>query len=304
MLGAYESIETEIFARLPDRYRKTGLDSEFAQGQMPGTRMDSFLEGPSFDRAGNLYCVDIPWGRIFRIDPSGNFDLVAEYDGWPNGLRIHKDGRVFIADHKHGIMLLDAASGRVEPLCTNYRVEGFKGCNDLTFASNGDLYFTDQGQTGHQDPSGRVFRLRAGGKLDLLIDTVLGPNGIVLSLDESKVFVAAARENSIWRMPLIGDGVSKVSTFIQLSGGLSGPDGLALDEKGGLVIAHAGLGAVWLFDELGELRFRVRSSVGLFTTNIAFGGPERRDLYITESHSGTILRARVPTPGKILYSHL
>jgi len=101
-------------------------------------------------------------------------------------------------------------------------------------------------------------------------------------------------------MPLIGDGVSNASTFIQLSG----PDGLALDEKGGLVIAHAGLGAVWLFDALGERRFRVRSSVGLFTTNIAFGGTERRDLYITESHSGTILRARVPIAGKVLYSHL
>jgi gluconolactonase len=304
MHRSYEIIETEIFARLPDRYRKTGLDCEYAQGQMPGTKMDSFLEGPSFDRDGNLYCVDIPWGRIFRIDQSGNFETVAEYDGWPNGLRVHRDGRIFIADHKHGIMLLEPATGRVTPLCTNYRVEGFKGCNDLTFASNGDLYFTDQGQTGRQDASGRVFRLRADGQLDLLVDTVPGPNGIVLSLDESKVFVAAARENSIWRMPLIGDGVSKVSTFIQLSGGLSGPDGLALDEKGGLVIAHAGLATVWLFDELGEVRYRVKSSVGLFTTNIAFGGPDRRDLYITESHSGTILRARVPTPGKILYSHL
>jgi gluconolactonase len=304
MFHSYEIIETEIFARLPDRYRKTGLDSEFALGQMPGTRMDSFLEGPSFDRDGNLYCVDIPWGRIFRVDSRGNFDLVAEYDGWPNGLRVHKDGRIFIADHKHGIMLLEATTGRVEPLCTNYRVEGFKGCNDLTFASNGDLYFTDQGQTGRQDPSGRVFRLRSDGQLDLLVDTVPGPNGIVLGLDERRVFVAAARENSIWRVPLIGDGASKVSTFIQLSGGLSGPDGLALDEKGGLVIAHAGLGTVWLFDELGEVRFRVTSSVGLFTTNIAFGGPDRRDLYITESHSGTILHARVPTPGKILYSHL
>jgi gluconolactonase len=85
---------------------------------------------------------------------------------------------------------------------------------------------------------------------------------------------------------------------------LSGPDGLALDERGALVIAHAGLGAVWIFDELGEVRFRVRSAIGLFTTNIAFGGADRRDLYITESHSGSILRARVPTAGKVLYSHL
>lgn len=213
-------------------------------------------------------------------------------------------GRIFIADHRHGIMLLDPTAGCVTPLCTNYRAEGFRGCNDLTFARTGDLYFTDQGQTGRQDPTGRVFRLCADGRLDLLVDTVPGPNGIVLALDERKVFVAAARENSIWRVPLIGNGASKVSTFIQLSGGLSGPDGLALDANGGLAIAHAGLGAVWLFDELGEVRYRIRSSVGLFTTNIAYGGAGRRDLYITESHSGMILRARAPVPGRELFSHV
>jgi gluconolactonase len=299
-----QTIESEVFAKLPDKFRRPGQDSTFALGQMPGTQMDSFLEGPSFDREGFLFCVDIPWGRVFRIDRRGNFELVIEYDGWPNGLRIHKDGRIFIADHKHGIMLLDAQSGRVEPICTDYRVEGLKGCNDLTFASTGDLYFTDQGQTGHQDPTGRVFRLRADGRLDLLIDTVPGPNGIVLSADEKKVFVAAARANSIWRMPLIGEGVSKVSTFIQLSGGLSGPDGLALTASGGLVIAHAGLGTVWIFDELGEIKYRVRSATGLFTTNVAFGGADLRDLYITESHSGVILRARLPERGQLLYSHM
>src|SRR5262252_7299710 len=104
-------------------------------------------------------------------------------------------------------------------------------------------------------------------------------------------------------MPLIGDGISKVSTFIQLSGGLSGPDGIAVDVEGGLAIAHAGLGAVWLFDPLGEVCARIRSTVGLFTTNIAYGGPDRMELYITESHSGCILRARTPTAGKKLFSH-
>jgi len=105
-------------------------------------------------------------------------------------------------------------------------------------------------------------------------------------------------------MPLIGEGVSKVSTFIQLSGGLSGPDGLALTASGGLVIAHAGLGTVWIFDELGEIKYRVRSATGLFTTNVAFGGADLRDLYITESHSGVILRARLPERGQLLYSHM
>src|SRR5688500_1146593 len=114
MRAHYEVIQAEGFARLPDDFRRTNQDSEYAQGQLPGTKMDSFLEGPSFDREGNLYCVDIPWGRIFRIDPSGRFELIVEYDGWPNGLQIHQDGRIFIADYKHGIMLLDQTRGTVE----------------------------------------------------------------------------------------------------------------------------------------------------------------------------------------------
>ena len=64
---------------------------------------------PPSTGTGNLYCVDIPWGRVFRIDPKGEFTLIAEYDGEPNGLKIHRDGRIFIADYKHGIMVLDPA---------------------------------------------------------------------------------------------------------------------------------------------------------------------------------------------------
>ncbi|MBB5696610.1 SMP-30/gluconolactonase/LRE family protein, partial [Roseomonas pecuniae] len=73
--------------------------------------MDCFLEGPSFDRQGRLYVTDIPFGRVFRISPEGEWEQVAEYDGWPNGLKIHRDGRIFITDYKRGIMLLDPESG-------------------------------------------------------------------------------------------------------------------------------------------------------------------------------------------------
>ena len=57
--------------------------------------------------------------------------------------------------------------------------------NDLFFAANGDLFFTDQGQTGLQDPTGRVYRLEAAGRLTCLIDTVPSPNGIVVAPDMS-----------------------------------------------------------------------------------------------------------------------
>src|SRR5690606_12007646 len=139
-------IETEIFARLPGHYRRSGNRPVWAMvNRAHSPELDCFLEGPAFDQEGNLYVVDIPYGRIFCISPEGTFDLVAEYDGEPNGMKIHPDGRLFVADYKQGIMVVDPRSGRVEPHCDRFRLERFKGCNDLTFASNGDLYFTDQG---------------------------------------------------------------------------------------------------------------------------------------------------------------
>lgn len=298
-----EILETEVFAELPRKFRKEDTYSTWSSANNKGETIHSFIEGPAFDRDGNLFIVDIPWGRVFRVDPSGAFDLVAEYDGEPNGLKIHKDGRIFVADYKNGIMLVDPASGTVTPHCDRYRVEGFKGVNDLTFASNGDLYFTDQGLTGLHDPTGRVYRLKTDGTLDLLIDTGPSPNGLVLDPSEQWLYVAMTRANQVWRMPLLPDGgTTKVGNFVQISGG-SGPDGMAVDADGNILVCHAGAGSVWVFSPLGEPLYRIKSCRGLFPTNVAFGGPDNRTLYITESDTGTILRAELPTPGQTLYSH-
>lgn len=290
-----------VFARLPERFRKSDPPSEWQRGQPGGRPSHSFLEGPSFDKDGNLWCVDIAWGRVFRISPSGEFTLVAEYDGEPNGLKFHKDGRIFIADYKNGIMVLDRDSRRVTPLITRVRMERLKAVNDLVFASNGDLYFTDQGLTGLHDPTGRVFRVRASGEIDCLLDNVPSPNGLVLDPSESVLYLAVTRANAIWRVPLMRDGtVAKVGTYIQLSGG-GGPDGLAIDEKGNLAVAHIGLGAVWLFNAVGEPMLRIQSSDGRATTNMAYGGPDRKTLFITESETGTILTAPMLTPGRQMF---
>jgi gluconolactonase len=297
-------IETTVHARLPDALRVTGRVSSWSFGK-DHAELHSFLEGPAFGRDGNLYVTDIPYGRILKLAPDGAWSVVAEYDGWPNGLAIHADGRVFIADHLKGLLALDPATGRIETILGHIRREGLKGLNDLTFARNGDLYFTDQGQTGLQDPSGRVFRMRASGQIDLLISNVPSPNGLVLTPDEKFLLVAVTRANQIWRLPLHADGTtSKVAAFIQLSGGLAGPDGLAMNSAGGLTVAHCGLGVVWQFDRLGQPLYRIQSCEGLATTNIAYGGADGRSLFITESDSGTILRADLPDAGMTLPSHL
>ncbi|MBI3452978.1 MAG: SMP-30/gluconolactonase/LRE family protein [Rhodospirillales bacterium] len=296
-------VPSSIFTRLPDRFRRKARNA-WADANRGGAAIDSFLEGPSFDRAGNLYVVDIPFGRIFRISPAGDWTQIAEYDGWPNGLKIHRDGRIFIADYRRGLMLLDPARGAVTPLVETYRSESFRGLNDLVFAANGDVYFTDQGQTGLHDPTGRIFRLREAGGLDLLIDTIPSPNGIVLNPAENQIYVAVTRANAVWRLPLMLDGgVSKAGTWIHLSGGLAGPDGLALDAEGGLAVCHLGIG-VWRFDRLGRPTHLVELATGSYGTNLAYGGPDNRSLFITESETGTILRAEMPVAGCAMYAHM
>ncbi len=304
LFGPPPIIETQVFSSMPQRYRRTGQRSTWADANKGGSSIDCFIEGPSFDRNGNLYLVDIPFGRVFRISPQGNWDLLAEYDGEPNGLKIHPDGRIFIADYRNGLMQLDPETGRVTPCLSRRNSENFKGLNDLVFASNGDLFFTDQGQTGLHDPTGRVYRLSREGKLDCLIANVPSPNGLVLDPEESILYVAATRGNAVWRMPLMRDGsVSKVGLFFQFFGS-SGPDGLAMDEAGNLVVAHASLGSAFVLSKKGELLYQVRACSGGTVTNAAFGGQDRRSLYLTESQTGSILSARMPVPGRAMYSHM
>ncbi|OWY10397.1 gluconolactonase [Thioclava sp. F34-6] len=297
-------LTAEVFATVPDDLRPNET-SGWASVQHPGKTFRAFLEGPSFDRDGNLYCVDICHGRILRFDPAGDVTIAAEYEGEPNGLKIHRDGRIFIADHAHGLMVMDPISGKVEPFLTRPGLERFHGLNDLHFAMNGDLWFTDQGQSGLHAPYGRLFRLTADGALDCVIDNIPSPNGLCMNEDESQLFLAVTRANAVWRVRFLPDGrtVAKSGTFIQLSGGLAGPDGLALGAGGELVIGHMGLGTVWVMTRLGEPMFRIRVPEGLLTANIAFGGPENRNLYITEASTASILRAELPFAGKPMFAH-
>jgi gluconolactonase len=296
-------IHTEIFSTIPNALLKPDPDNEWTRTQPLGSPKESLIEGPSFDKSGNLYCVDVINGKILKFTQLGECSVVVEYDGWPNGLKLHRDGRIFIADYKNGIMVLDPTTKVIRPLLERYQAERFKGVNDLFFAKNGDLYFTDQGLTGLQDPTGRLFRLKTNGQLQCLLSNIPSPNGLVMNLDESAIFIAVTRDNAVWRVPLMLDGsISKVGKFIQLSGGV-GPDGLALDAQGRLLIAHVGMGCVWVVSEIGEPIYRINSCKGKYITNLAFGGEGNKKLFITESHGGHILTADLEIPGKSMYSH-
>ena len=286
-----EMIETTVYAEIPEKFRRRNTPTEWATANRRGAAIDCFLEGPCFDERGNLYVVDIPFGRIFRISADRTWELVLEYSGEPNGLAMHPDGRLFITDYRNGLLSFQPKDGKLETVLGRRNSERFKGLNDLTFAQNGDLYFTDQGQTGLHDPTGRVFRYSADGHLDCLIANGPSPNGLALNLEQDILFAAMTRDNSVWRIPLLNDGMTgKVGRFASFHG-TAGPDGLAVDKSGNLFVAHASLGTVFILDEEANTIGKIISCRGKVTTNVAFGGPNGGSVFITESQTGSVLRA-------------
>jgi gluconolactonase len=288
-------IETTVLTEMPAELRRPVV-SEWSRANKRGQVVDSFIEGPCFDAQGNLFVTDIPHGRIFRIASNGDWTMVADYDGEPNGLALHADGRLFITDYKNGILALDPATGRIEPVLTRCNSERFKGVNDLTFARNGDLYFTDQGQTGLHDPTGRVYRLRTNGQLDCLVQNGPSPNGLALTPEEDVLFVAMTRDNAIWRVPLLPQGgTAKVHRYASFHGA-TGPDGMAVDAEGNALVAHAGLGHVVILGHQGQMIAALKSCRGSFTTNVAFR-PDGSGVVITDSTTGTLLQGSWDIPG-------
>jgi gluconolactonase len=285
--GVQIDVQTaELYSRVPDDLK---------------TKVSGRLEGPSVDVNGNLLCTDMGAGRIYRISPEKKWEVLVEYDGVPNGCKLHKDGRAFIADRKNGLMVLDTATGRIETVLSGPKAGAkFKGLNDLHFAMNGDLYFTDQGRTGLQDPTGYVYRLTVAGGLDTIISNAVSPNGLVLSKRENALYVAVTRASAIWRIEL-DDPALRAGHFVQLP--CAGPDGVALDDDGNVIVAHPTLGAIWVYSRIGLPMHFIKTCSGPMTTNMAYGGPDNRTLFITETHSGSILTARLPTPGRRMFSH-
>jgi gluconolactonase len=288
-------LSTRVVTRLPDTFRKP-FRNPWSDVNRAGAAVDAAFEGPCFDAAGNLYIVDIPYGRIFRIDPEQRWDLVVQYDGWPNGMKVVEQNLLLVADYRNGLMEIDIDSGKVTPLLSKILSEGLKGINDLTLHPDGSVLFTDQGQTGLHDPSGRVWRLHADGRLDCLIHNGPSPNGLVLNKAKNFLYVAMSRAAQIWRFPLRPDAiVVKAQCFTQMPGGTNGPDGLAVDEHDRLFICDPAHGSVWVLNAIAEPCYRIVSCAGRTLTNCAFAA-DGRTLFITDSETASILACEVPPP--------
>jgi gluconolactonase len=288
-------IPVRLHASLPAAHRRPRRTA-WSDANRGGAAIDSFLEGPCFDQTGRFWVTDIPNGRIFRIGPR-DWEMVAEYGGWPNGMAPGPaTGALLVTDYRQGLLRLDPATGALAPVLETALSEGFKGLNDLVLDMSGAILMTDQGQTGLQDPTGRVFRLWPDGRIDRLLSNGPSPNGIALNRAGTHCYVAMTRSCEVWRFALRPDAmVGKANCFFRVPAGTSGPDGLAVDAADRLFVANPGHDQVWGVDPHGQPLFRLDcTGFGRMPTNCCFA-PDGRTLLITESQSGQVLVAEIPS---------
>jgi lactonase len=275
---------------------------------------DIILEGPAFDRHGNLFVSSVFDSRVLRIAPDKKVETILHEPGLlPDGIAIHKDGRLFMA----------CLSGRVvhvKPDGTNLTDIAVKhngrpaSANDLVFDGNGNLYVTDFTGT-VADPTGGVYRFSADmTRIDQVIGNLASANGIGIAPEGNVLWVSETGRNDILRIELLKDGVNinpivGVQIPQRFSGGPGGADSLKIDAHGNVYQCMIFQGRAVVLNRTGIPIANVvipgrENRKHLVTPNLAFK-PGTDEAYIAAGGEGGawIYRFRGLAKGLTLYSH-
>ena len=284
-----------------------------------------FPEGPVVMADGSVIVVEIESKKITRCWPGGKTETVAEPGGGPNGLAIGPDGALwctnnggFLYHERDGLLIpghcpkdysggrierIDLDTGKVEVVATHCGDRPLKGPNDLVFDKAGNLYFTDLGKTyATGRDTGGIYYMAAGSITVAELDyNHISPNGIGLSPDEQTVYFADTMTGRVWAYDLESPGVAKQATPFTKGRVVAGMpdlryfDSLAISAAGNVCVASIINGGITTVQPNGE-----HSHIALpdpFVTNIAFGGEDMRDAYITLSGTGQLIKCRWPEAG-------
>jgi gluconolactonase len=294
-------IEARMLSKMPRKLRRP-VSSEWAEYASKDSALDCSLDGAAFDREGNLYLSDTPSGRILRVGRGWQWQEVVNTGGWPQGIAVHQDGSLWVADARRGLLRVEQG-GQVQVLLEQAEKSRFMGLKDLAFDGRGNCYFTDQGQTGMHDPTGRVFRLGVDGRQEELLYNLPGPSGIVLGSDGKQLFVSAAKASALWQVDLRSDG--SIANVSHLRGffGSSGPGGLAMDAMRHLIVAHASLRCAFIVNMRGEVTHAVLARHMRSVNSVAFR-PGTEELILVDGEQGALWTASMPDLALSLFSHV
>jgi gluconolactonase len=306
----------------------------FDNAQVVATGL-GFPEGPVAQADGSVLCVELRHGRLVRVAEDGTVDAVAELGGSPNGAAIGPDGAAYVCnsggfcfmdvgpiavpqtpegvtqpeDYIGGrVQRVDLGTGEWTDLYTEVEGHGFRGPNDLVFDSDGGFWFTDHGKrrARDEDRGGLYYAHPDGSSVSEVVYPLEAPNGVGLSPDGRRLYVAETHTGRLWAWELSGPGqLAGGPNDRTLVAGLAGMqlfDSLAVEEGGNVCVATLVNGGISVISPHGEVE-HLAAAGELFdplVTNICFGGPDRTTAWITLSGTGRLVRCDWPRPGLAL----
>ena len=291
-----------------------------------------FPEGPVALSDGSVLLVEIARGSLSRVTSDGRIHVVAQLGGGPNGAAIGPDGAVVVCNnggfawhtesdgcHRPIGQALDYSGGRIERVdLTTGRSErlyesvdglALRGPNDLVFDAHGGFYFTDLGKVraAEMDRGGLFYGRPDGSAVSAVARPVMTPNGIALSPDGNTLYCAETEGARVWAFDITGPGQVRKDGWPSPHGGrmiVAAPgghyqriDSMAVDAFGNISVATLNHGGISVFSPDGCTTSHVPLP-DRFTTNLYFGGRDRRTAYVTLSGSGKLVAIDDwPVPG-------
>ncbi len=255
----------------------------------PGAKLEKlagdfrFTEGPTCDRAGNVFFTDQPNNRIMKWEVNGTLSTFLQPAGRANGMFFDPGGNLIACADENTELWSITPDGKHTVLAQEFEGKPLNGPNDVWVRADGSLFFTDPFYKRpwwnyDKPPQGteQVYFLSADRKtLKRVTTDLVQPNGIIGTPDGKKLFVADIRARKTWAYDIEADGSLTNKTLrCEL-----GSDGMTLDTQGNLYLTGRG---VIVFDPKGKQIEHIPVPES-WTANLSFGGADHRTLFITAS---------------------
>jgi len=258
------------------------------------------IEGPAVDAAGNLYVVNFQRpGTIGKWTPgSAQSTLFVSLPAGSvgNSIRFDAGGRMFIADYKlHNVFVIDGPNAAPREY---FHSDEFNQPNDMTVAGDGTIFASDPNWKKKEGQIWRIARAADGsvsGRKMVAPRAMSTTNGIDLSPDGRTLFVGESDTREIWAYRVEGDSLAAprlVRKFDDFS-----IDGLRSDIDGRLYVTRILKGTVAVMTADGKIEREI-TLTAKEPTNVAFGGPDGRTVYVTQRQGGYIESFLASRPGR------
>jgi sugar lactone lactonase YvrE len=248
------------------------------------------IEGPAVAEDGNLYVVNYQQeGTIGRVNGKNNVEQFIHLPNKSvgNGIRFDKQGNMYIADYiNHNILMINTKN--IGETLTN-QVEVYAHSplmnqpNDIAITNNGIIFASDPNwATG----DGNLWRIGKDRSVILLESGMGTTNGVAVSPDNKVLYVNESVQRNVWQYQLNTEGnITNKKLLINFSD--HGLDGMRADQQGNLYIARYGKGVIAVISPQGIL-LREITLKGRFPTNVAFGGRDGKQVFVTMQKRGAI----------------